>query len=699
MATPLSSAASRSASGTLRNVRVDEAEFKSWQNVDESQITDADILTRYRRLYVALEYYSQGLTLANVVAHAKLGKRRFYTLLAKCRSAAPDGQPWGMRALVERSCIRTPVRTSSRKADPDQKETAGYGGLFRRLLREHPGIEKDLIAKLRRKGEHRLAPNTLNFHHLHRMFIKICGEHGLGEDDYPLSTRSQGRAPLRRWLRTDFMQRHAVAWLGAEIGPDAAQAASYGQGSGQDTALVPVYKAWQIDEQTVNVLARYDMISESGDVESLDTERYQVIRVVEVRGGANLAWSMVIARQVGAHDLIAVLWDAVNGQEPARPVVQGLSYQPGGGFPAKVIPELHFALPSVIYLDNALAHLAEALQRMVLELWGATVRLGRPGVPQERAKVESDIKVMTEQLLHQMPAATGSSPRSTLRKRANRAVKQRVDCAELAHTIDTYLANKNVSPSAACHYDTPFHWIRRQLEAGRLQPVYLPVAKRFAHLFYPPTIGAVRADMDRGRRPFVNFLGARYSSDVLARSFHLIGNKFAIRVDPRDLRIVHLYEIGTGHQWGPLQALGRWGAFPHDLRIRKMYLLFKRQAEFSEGPADDPLERLYSHLRARASTNRHDATRLTYLMTYLEGWTDAPQSIAAACQVWRAAQDAANDAATLTLQAPTDVPPAQRPGEGQDGLAPAQPVAAPAEPPSTGRIVAFSPIARRRVTA
>lgn len=693
MTTPLSSVARSNSRGTPRNARIDEVELKAWPTVDESQITNADDLARYRRLAQAIEWYSQGRTLAIVLEQAKVGRRRFFKLLQKCRSRAPDGQPRGLRALVERSCIATPVRTSDRKEDPKQKESAGYGGLFGKLLRDHPKIERELVAKLRRKGQHRLAPNTLNFRHVHRTFIAIC-RNELGEDDYPLNTRSQGRTPLRRWLRKDFLPRHVIAWMAAESGPDAAQAASYAQGSGQDTAPIPVYKAWQIDEQTVDVLARYDMISESGDVESLDTERYQVIRVVEVRGGANLAWLMVIARQVGAHDLVAVLWDAVNGQEPARAVVQGLSYQPGGGYPAKVFSELHFALPSVIYLDNALAHLAEALQRLVLELWGATVRVGRPGVPQERAKVESDIKVMTEQLLHQLPASTGSSPRSTLRKRASRPVNQRLDCAELAHTIDTYLANKNVSPSAACHYDTPFHWIRRQLEAGRLQPVYLPVAKRYPHLFYSPTIGTIRADMDRGRRPFVNFLGARYSSDVLAGSFHLIGTKFAIRVDPRDLRIVYLYEIGTGHLWGPLQALGRWGAFPHDLRIRKMYLLFKRHAGFSEGPADDPLERLYSHLRARASTNRHDATRLTYLMNYLEGWTDAPQSIATACQVWRAAQAAANDAATLALPPPACVQAAQQP---QAGTPPAKAPAPSVEMPPTGRIVAFAPIARRRV--
>lgn len=253
MATPLSSAAKQRGRGSLRNDRIDEAELKSWPTVDESLITDADDLARYQRLAQSFEWYSQGRTMAVVLAQAKVGKRRFFKLLERCRSGAPDGLPHGLRALVERSCIATPVRTSGRKDDPKQKESAGYSGLFGKLLREHPEIEKELVAKLRRKGQHRLAPNTLNFRFVHRIFINICKEE-LAEDAYPLNTLSQGRAPLRRWLRTDFIPRHTVAWMAAESGPDAAQAASYAQGSGQDTAPVAVYKAWQIDEQTVNVL-------------------------------------------------------------------------------------------------------------------------------------------------------------------------------------------------------------------------------------------------------------------------------------------------------------------------------------------------------------------------------------------------------------------------------------------------------------
>lgn len=677
--------------GAPRKRRLDDEELKSWAAVDAPAIEDAEARARYARLVNAIELYAHGGSIVVALQKAQVGKRQFFRLIASCRRLAWDGRSRGYRALVERSCIDKPSRRADRVAVPSLKPTAGYGGLFDKLLRDHPAIEDKLVAALRRKGINRLAPNTMNFRWVHRQFLKICRDEKLSDNDYPLSTISQGRAPLRRWLKRDFMSRHAVAWLAAEVSPDAAQAAAYGQGNGQDTLQEPLWAAWQIDEQTVDALARYDLVNENGDVDSLDLERFMVIRVIEVRSSANLAWSMVIARQVAVHDLVAVLWDALNGQPPAAATVEGLRYQPGAGYPANVIERLRWALPRVVYLDNALAHLAEGLQRLLLDLWGGQVRVGRPGVPQERAEVESQIKLMASQLLHQLPATTGPSPRSAVRKRASRPVKDRLDVAELTHTIDTYLANKNLMPAAASRYAGPLDWISRQLETGRVQPASLPVAKRRAHLFYPATSGFVRADMNRGRRPFVNFMGARYSSDMLSSAFDIVGAKFSIRCDPRDLRTIWLYEVGSGHEWGALRALGRWGAFPHDMRLRKMFLLLKRDAEFSEGAADDPLERLYAHLRARATRSRQDATRFAYLMTYLEAWIEAPDSIAEACRLWRAARDAANDAATLALPSPAS----ELLSEPATGPVTA---AAPVNsPPGPTRVVTCLPMARRRV--
>jgi len=628
---------------------LDLAALESWPTVDPSQIANIEDRHRYEKLKDAVELYAGGALVADVILVARVGQRRFYRLLARCLAFAPDGRPWGFRCLVTRTAGAAPVRIKARD-EQTSRASAGYGGYFRRLLREYPKIESGLVAALKRQGKDRLMSNTLDFRGVHRTFLRECKEAKLTDDDYPFNTESQARVPLRKWLKTDFMAVHAVSWFAHEVSPDAAQSAAYGQGSGQDTRLEEPYAAWQIDEMTADVLARYQIVNETGDTDDVDLDRFMVIRVIALGSSANLSWGLVLARQVAAHDLIAVLWDAIAGHGKAEAVVPGLDYNPDGGFPATAIPQLQYAVPSVIYVDNALAHLADALQRLVTTLWGATIRIGRPGVPQERAEVESQIKLMAHQLLHQLPATTGSHPRAAVRKRAKRPVQHRLVASELAHTIDVYLANKNGLPAAAARYIAPLERLRRQQDAGAIKVNTLPVALRRAHLFYSPAKSTVRADLKRGRRPFINFMGVRYTSEQLQRSFGLVGKVFSVRCDPRDLRTVWLYERDTGHEWGALNAMGRWGKFPHDMRIRKLFLLLKRKAELGERADDAPLEQLYQYLRNRAKTDRRDATRLAYLMRYLEAWTDAPEAaVQEACHAWRAAQEAANDAQTLVF--------------------------------------------------
>ena len=628
---------------------IDLEDMQGWPTVDTSAIKSAATQRRFDELKNAAQLYAAGSPMRDVLDLARVGPRWFYRLLRKCQDVAPDGQPFGFRALVKLACKQPPIRTKIR-LEESNTPCSGYGGYFRKLLRDKPVIEAGLIAGLKRQGKDRLMPNTLDFRGVHRLFIRECKKAGVTDDEYPLNTQTEARRSLKAWLRSDFMAAHAASWFANEVSPAAAQSAGYSLGAGKDTRLEEPYAHWQIDEAIVDVLARYQLTTETGDTEELDLDRFMVIRVIALGSSVNLSWGLVLARQVAAHDLVSVLWDAIHGHTKIDAVIPGLDYHPDGGFPATVFPELQYVVPSVIYIDNALAHLADAFQRLVMHLWGATVRIGRPGVPQERADVESQIKLMAHQLLHQLPATTGSHPTSALRKRAKGPIAHRLVASELAHTIDVYLANKNGLPAAACRYIAPIERLRRQLADGAIKLVTLPVAARRAHLFYAPHKVTVRFDAKGGRRPFVNFFGVRYSSRTLQCGFGMVGKVMTARCDPRDLRTIWLYDRSTGNEWGCVSALGRWGKFPHDMRIRKLYLLLKRQGELGERADDSPLEQLYQSLRTNAPTHRRSATRLAYLMRYLEGWMDAPdRGVAQACDLWRESEQAANDAQTLPL--------------------------------------------------
>ena len=103
-----------------------------------------------------------------------------------------------------------------------------------------------------------------------------------------------------------------------------------------------------------------------------------------------------------------------------------------------------------------------------LKYQGAPWRVA--GAHQDRVRYQVEDRTVAAQL----PAATGSVSRSSLRKRTHRALKRQLGCVELTHIIDTYLVDGNVSQSAARRYETPFAGLdehrgtgARQLGAGR----------------------------------------------------------------------------------------------------------------------------------------------------------------------------------------------------------------------------------------
>lgn len=68
-------------------------------------------------------------------------------------------------------------------------------GAFRRLLSQHPRISQALTAYLNKKPR----PVSLTLRELRQVLVQACKREGLGDDDYPLNTRSLGRQALSRW--------------------------------------------------------------------------------------------------------------------------------------------------------------------------------------------------------------------------------------------------------------------------------------------------------------------------------------------------------------------------------------------------------------------------------------------------------------------------------------------------------------------
>jgi putative transposase len=590
------------------------ADMSLWPSYDDSLLAGKDKI-RYRNLRDATALYMNGRPMAEVTAKAGIGDRRFHRIFQRVFMRDSAGQILGCRAFARGAHIAPPNVTKLKEASSGGR--GGFYGAFRLLLREYPNITAQLITYLNGHGVEGLRPNRVLFRQIRRKFLEICKTEKVPTDGYPFNTKEGGRRSLRRWIDSDYMSMYARRFITLENGKDAGDLIGYGEGSGTSTRPLGGSGTWILDANTVDVYARYEIPTPAGDWQSLALRRFQQLRVIHKQTSANLACCQVYSAQPTAQDVAILLWDALNGPPQVQQVVPGMTAEPGAEYPANAIPEFRFAVPTAVELDNALAHLADDVQHTVAHLFGARVILGAPKTPHERAAIESKFAAQARRVLHQLPGTAGSGPKDPMRKTHEVETDKMIRANELEQVLDVYVKNENALPAAGSFNVAPLVRLKRLLETGAIKPNYLPPDKRKAHFFCRPHKVKVRIDKASGRAPYINFLYARYSSGALGKRFDLQGQTMYARADPRNIRTIMLF-TEAGAEFGPVQALGSWGCFPHDLRFRRIFGKLKRDGELGPRADDRPLESVFAHLRNKAPRDSTKALQLASIVEYLQ---------------------------------------------------------------------------------
>ena len=109
----------------------------------------------------------------------------------------------------------------------------------------------------------------------------------------------------------------------------------------------------------------------------------------------------------------------------------------------------------------------------------------------------------------------------------------------------------------------------------------------------------VRGGVENGRRPYIHYLGVKYSSDVLRLASHLVGQKISLEIDVSDLRTVKAYGP-SGAEIGVLRAAPPWHRTPHSLEMRQAVnaLVSRKMLHYLD--QDDPVMALLKHLESLA---------------------------------------------------------------------------------------------------
>lgn len=565
---------------------------------------------RIERLRKARDLLISGGSIRQASRVGGLDMRRIQRIMTRYLTPADDGRIGGERVFIKNYKLQQRV-IRQKPFDPSQTSCGSMTGLFRQLMEFNVDLRKALTLALRRKGKQVLLVNKLVGRELKKLLRTLCLQHGMQESDYPLFTDDGGLKPLRHWIVTDFLPMYARDWIAADD-PKAGRAVTTAQPTPAVVVDYEPYVDWQLDEVKVDLRTVVEIMNLRGDVDLIEIERFKVLRLIELGHGTNLAYLVVFGREPNAHDLGELLWRALNGF--SAPLSDQIKLEEGAGFAVKVMPELRWRAPRRLYLDNSLAHLSQTFGVIVQLTLGADMLLGNVASPLERPEIESRFSAAARRFIHQVWGTTGTGPQDPLRKRFEHLKPE-----DLVHAEDfdacyfMLLANENATPNMASFGIPPLERLRRAVarDAIRAEPVSL--SKRLRHTFFPSKPAKVHAD---DRKPYINFMRIRYSSQELQMRYDLVGKNAYVCYDPDDLRVVILYGE-RGEELCRAYGEGRWGIIPHDLRMRNMSLrnIDKRARE--RMPQDGPLEFLFARLQADAPSKPSAALQYAHCLAVL----------------------------------------------------------------------------------
>jgi hypothetical protein len=116
-------------------------------------------------------------------------------------------------------------------------------------------------------------------------------------------------------------------------------------------------------------------------------------------------------------------------------------------------------------------------------------------------------------------------------------------------------------------------------------------------------IRTVRGNIRQGRRPYIEYEGARYHNDILSRTPGLIGKRLKLIVNPDDLRSLVAY-LPDGSEFGTLTAHRPWGRTPHTLEVRKAILALQHRRLLWYTAEQDPIQVYLDYLATRSGDSK-----------------------------------------------------------------------------------------------
>lgn len=560
-----------------------------WPTVDVSLLSDEKAVKVENRKNAIQDYLSDK-SVNEISRTVGVDRSELVRLIKRCLATHPDGRIWGWRALIPYCRQKSYERDLPVKSYPSSRQGGGSGALMQLFarLRHIQDLVDTLFLKDYDKGI--IHESRIPLRSIHKRFLGACRDAGVTSSDYPFSVKNLGRMAIWRYLRR-LLERELASGVLARHGKDAARILGTGGNTQPAEQIIRPYHNVEFDGHRIDLLCTISMPSPYGGFVERVIERFWILAIIESISRAILGYYISLNREYNANDVLLCVRNAIIPWKRRGLTIPGLKYPENGGMPSEVIPELAWATWGEFSYDNAKANLAKRVLKKLSRTVGCAINPGPVKTPERRPLIERFFQTFEENGFHRLPSTTGSRPSDSRRNNPEiNAIRLDIKLEHIEELVEVLIMQYNGTPHSGIGYRTPLEYLQYFIGDENTLINTLPEGKRSnMNLLNIEASRFVRGNIKTGRRPYIEFEGARYQNDVLARTPDLIGKRLTLSVNPEDLRSLVAY-LPDGSELGILTALGFWGRTPHTLEVRKAILALKHRRLLWYTTEQDPIQ-------------------------------------------------------------------------------------------------------------
>jgi hypothetical protein len=254
----------------------------------------------------------------------------------------------------------------------------------------------------------------------------------------------------------------------------------------------------------------------SGDFVEKIIHRIWVIVLIEITSRAVLGYHMSLRKEVNQEDTLRAIKHALTKWHPMEITYSDHPYADGAGFPSSMDPTFTHACWDELSVDGAMAECSKSITFTLTNLVGAKLINPAEGFsarrnPNDRPFIESFFRQISTKGFDRMSNTTGAKPEDIRGQDPKKvAVNSRFQIEYAQEILDVLIANYNATPHSALGYRSPLQYLKFLKERGDVNLRYAEADSIQSMLSFRK-LCTVRGGLDTGRRPYINFEGAKYT--------------------------------------------------------------------------------------------------------------------------------------------------------------------------------------------